>query len=215
MDVAIGVIEWGKYLGPEAIEQGVDVCVSSWRRMAPDTFAAMAKIGGNYVNSQLMVDRGQAERGFDEAIALDVAGYVSEGPGENIFLVWRNVIYTPPLGASILTGITRDCAITIARELGYEVREQMIPREMLYLADEVFFTGTAAEISPIRSVDRIQVGAGHRGPVTKAMQDAVLRPDRRHHARPSRLVHHGLGRQARSARRPPCSARGPRHVRWR
>jgi len=170
VDVAIGVIEWGRYLGPEAIEQGVDVCVSSWRRMAPDTFPALAKIGGHYTNSQLMVMEAK-ERGFDEAIALDVAGYVSEGPGENIFVVWRNVLYTPPLGASVLMGITRDCAITIAKDLGYEVREQMIPREMLYVADEIFFSGTAAEISPIRSVDRIQVGAGHRGPVTKAIQE--------------------------------------------
>lgn len=170
VDVAIGVIEWGKYLGPEAIEQGVDVCVSSWRRMAPDTLPAMAKVGGNYVNSQLMVAEAK-QNGYDEAIALDTSGYVSEGPGENIFLVWRNVIYTPPLGTSCLTGITRECAVTIARELGYEVREQAIPREMLYLADEVFFTGTAAEVSPIRSIDRVKVGEGHRGPVTKAIQE--------------------------------------------
>jgi branched-chain amino acid aminotransferase len=170
VDVAIGVIDWGRYLGPEAIEQGVRVCISSWRRMAPDTVPALAKIGGHYTNSQLMVMEAK-ERGFDEAVALDVAGYVSEGPGENIFLVWRNVLYTPPLGSSILMGITRDCVITLARELGYEVREQAIPREMLYVADEVFFSGTAVEISPIRSVDDIQVGPGHRGPVTKRLQE--------------------------------------------
>jgi branched-chain amino acid aminotransferase len=170
VDVAIGVIDWGRYLGPEAIEQGVKVCISSWRRMAPDTIPALAKIGGHYTNSQLMVIEAKG-RGFDEAIALDVAGYVSEGPGENTFLVWRNVLYTPPLGSSILMGITRDCTITLAREMGYEVREQAIPREMLYIADEVFFTGTAAEISPIRSVDDIPVGPGHRGPVTKRLQE--------------------------------------------
>jgi len=170
VEVAIGVIEWGRYLGPEAIEQGVDVCVSSWRRMAPDTFPALAKVGGHYTNSQLMVMEAK-ERGFTEGIALDVAGYVSEGPGENIFLVWHNVIYTPPLGASVLMGITRDCVITLAKDLGYEVREQMIPREMLYIADEIFFTGTAAEISPVRSVDGIPVGPGHRGPVTKRLQE--------------------------------------------
>lgn len=170
VEVAIGVIEWGRYLGPEAIEQGVDVCVSSWRRMAPDTFPALAKVGGHYTNSMLMVTEAR-ERGFTEGIALDVTGYVSEGSGENIFLVWRNVIYTPPLGASVLMGITRDCVITLAKDLGYEIREQMIPREMLYIADEVFFTGTAAEITPIRSIDGIPVGPGHRGPVTKRLQE--------------------------------------------
>jgi len=138
--------------------------------MAPDTFPALAKVGGHYTNSQLMVMEAK-ERGFTEGIALDVAGYVSEGPGENIFLVWHNVIYTPPLGASVLMGITRDCVITLAKDLGYEVREQMIPREMLYIADEIFFTGTAAEISPVRSVDGIPVGPGHRGPVTKRLQE--------------------------------------------
>jgi branched-chain amino acid aminotransferase len=183
VDVAIGVIDWGRYLGPEAIEQGVRTCISSWRRMAPDTVPALAKIGGHYTNSQLMVMEAK-ERGFDEAVALDVAGYVSEGPGENIFLVWRNVLYTPPLGSSILMGITRDCTITLAKEMGYEVREQAIPREMLYVADEVFFTGTAAEISPIRSVDDIPVGPGHRGPVTKRLQEEFFgitdgsKPDR-------------------------------------
>ena len=170
VEVAIGVWEWGRYLGPEAIEQGVDVCVSSWRRMAPDTFPAMAKVGGHYTNSQLIVMEAK-EAGFEEGIALDVSGYVSEGPGENVFLVWRNVVYTPPLGASVLMGITRDCTITLAKDLGYEVREQMIPREMLYIADEIFFTGTAAEISPVRSVDRIPVGPGHRGPVTQRLQE--------------------------------------------
>lgn len=166
----IATIEWGRYLGPEAIEQGVDVGVSSWRRMAPDTFAAMAKIGGQYVNSGFVVMEAR-DRGFVEGIALDIYGYVSEGSGENLFLVHKGIIYTPPMSASILGGITRDCAITLARDLGYEVREVMIPREMLYIADELFFTGTAAEISPIRSVDQQPIGSGSRGPITQRLQE--------------------------------------------
>jgi branched-chain amino acid aminotransferase len=168
--VTIITMEWGRYLGPEAIEQGVDVGVSSWRRMGPDTHPAMGKIGGNYVNSQFIVMEAQ-DHGYTEGIALDVAGYVSEGSGENIFVVFRDVIYTPPWGASILMGVTRDFVIQLAKDLGYEVRQQMIPREMLYLADEVFFTGTAAEITPIRSVDKVPVGAGSRGPVAKRLQE--------------------------------------------
>jgi branched-chain amino acid aminotransferase len=170
VEVMIATIEWGRYLGPEAIEQGVDVGVSTWRRMAPDTFTAMAKIGGQYVNSQFMVMEAH-DRGFVEGIALDVYGYVSEGSGENLFLVQDGVIYTPPVGASILMGITRQVVITIANDLGYEVREQMIAREWLYIADELFFTGTAAEVTPIRSVDGIQIGEGRRGPITKAIQE--------------------------------------------
>lgn len=166
----IATIEWGRYLGPEAIEQGVDVAVSSWRRMAPDTFPAMAKIGGHYVNSGFVVMEAK-DRGFTEGIALDVFGYVSEGSGENIFVISKGVIYTPPLGASILGGITRECAIILAGDLGYEVREQLIPREMLYIADEAFFTGTAAEVTPIRSVDQIPIGSGSRGPITKRLQE--------------------------------------------
>ncbi len=166
----IAAIEWGRYLGPEAIEQGVDVGISSWRRMAPDTLAAMAKIGGQYVNSGFVVMEAR-DRGFVEGIALDIYGYVSEGSGENIFLVHKGIIYTPPISASILGGITRDCAITLARDLGYEVREMMIPREMLYIADELFFTGTAAEISPIRSVDKQPIGSGSRGPITRRLQE--------------------------------------------
>ena len=166
----IAAFEWGTYLGAEALEQGVDVGISSWRRMAPDTFPALGKIGGHYVNSQFMVMEAR-DRGFVEAIALDIYGYVSEGSGENIFVVQDGVIYTPPLGASILGGITRDSVITIARDLGYEVREQLIPREMLYIADEVFFTGTAAEVTPIRSVDGQPVGEGRRGPITAKIQE--------------------------------------------
>jgi len=168
--VALMAIEWGRYLGADAIDQGVDAAVSSWRRMAPGTSMAMAKIGGQYINSQFIAMEAH-DGGFNEAIVLDVAGYVSEGSGENIFVVMDGVVLTPPTGSSILAGITRDCAITLLRELGYEVREQAISREMLYIADEIFFTGTAAEVTPIRAVDRIAIGKGSRGPVTKAVQD--------------------------------------------
>jgi branched-chain amino acid aminotransferase len=163
-------IEWGRYLGADAIDQGVDAAVSSWRRMAPGTSMAMAKIGGQYINSQFIAMEAH-DGGFNEAIVLDVAGYVSEGSGENIFVVMDGVVLTPPTGSSILSGITRDCAITLLRELGYEVKEQAISREMLYIADEIFFTGTAAEVTPIRAVDRIAIGSGSRGPVTKAVQE--------------------------------------------
>ncbi len=169
VQVAIAAFEWGAYLGSEAIEQGVAVGVSSWRRMAPDTFPALAKIGGQYVNSQFIVMEAR-DRGFVEAIALDIYGYVAEGSGENLFLVHRGALYTPPLGASVLGGITRDSVITIARDLGYRVHEQLIPREMLYIADEAFFTGTAAEVTPIRSVDGQPVGEGRRGPITERIQ---------------------------------------------
>jgi branched-chain amino acid aminotransferase len=162
-------MEWGAYLGPEAIEQGVDVGVSSWRRMAPGTFPAMAKIGGQYVNSQF-AKMEALDRGFVENIVLDVNGYVSEGSGENLFLVSRGVIYTPPLWASILEGITRQCVFQLAADYGYSLKEQMIAREWLYTADELFFTGTAAEITPVRSVDGVPVGAGHRGPITESLQ---------------------------------------------
>jgi len=170
VEVVIATWEWGQYLGAESIEQGTDVCVSSWRRMAPDTYPAMAKIGGQYINSQLIVLEAVAN-GYAEGIGLDVNGYVSEGGGENVFVVYQGALYTPLLGASILAGVTRRCVITLARELGYEVREELLPREMLYVADEVFFTGTAAEITPIRSVDRIPVGDGRRGEVTRRLQE--------------------------------------------
>jgi branched-chain amino acid aminotransferase len=169
VEVVIFTIEWGRYLGAEAIEQGVDVMVSSWRRMAPDTLPAMAKIGGQYVNSQLITMEAK-DNGFEEGIALDINGYVSEGAGENVFVVFDNVIVTPPLSASILGGVTRACVVELAHDLGYEVREQVLAREMLYTADEMFLTGTAAEITPVRSVDRIPVGAGRRGPVTERLQ---------------------------------------------
>ena len=173
VEVVIITFEWGRYLGPEALEQGVDVCVSSWARMAPNTYPALAKVGGHYTNSQLITLEA-VETGYTEGIALDVYGYVSEGAGENIFLVENEVIRTPPLASSILGGITRSCTITLAHDLGYEVREELIPREALYIADEVFFTGTAAEITPIRSIDRISIGAGSRGPVTERIQSEFL-----------------------------------------
>jgi branched-chain amino acid aminotransferase len=170
IEVYMACWEWGAYLGKEALEQGVDVCVSSWSRMAPNTLPALAKAGANYMNSQLIRMEAMAN-GYAEGIALDVAGYVSEGSGENIFLVRDGVVYTPPMGSSALTGITRNSILALCEDLGISVREQMIPREMLYIADEVFFTGTAAEITPLRSIDRITVGAGKRGPITKRLQE--------------------------------------------
>ncbi len=169
IEVVIGTLNWGKYLGDEAISQGVDVRVSSWTRIAPNTFPAMAKCGANYMNSQLIKMEALAD-GYVEGIALDAGGYVSEGSGENIFVIRDGKIITPPLGASVLPGITRDSVITLAREMGFPVCEQLIPRELLYIADEVFFTGSAAEVSPIRSIDHIPVGQGRRGPITEKIQ---------------------------------------------
>jgi branched-chain amino acid aminotransferase len=165
--------EWGKYLGEEALRQGVDVCVSSWQRIAPNTLPAMAKSAANYMNSQL-VKMEAITNGYVEGISLDASGHVSEGSGENLFMVREGKILTPPLSSSILPGITRDSVITLASELGYTVIEQAISREMLYIADEVFFTGTAAEITPIRSVDRIVVGKGQPGPITLSLQERFL-----------------------------------------
>ncbi len=182
-EVFIFTMEWGRYLGAEAIENGVDTQISSWRRIAPDTFASLAKIGGQYVNSQF-ISMEAHDNGFNEGIALDYGGYISEGAGENIFVMIDEVVFTPSVASSVLLGITRDCALTILRDLGYEIRYEPIPREMLYIADEIFFTGTAAEISPIRSVDRIQIGSGSRGPITKQVQDEFFaltsgqKPDR-------------------------------------
>jgi branched-chain amino acid aminotransferase len=170
MECYIAAYDWGSYLGEEAIEQGVDVCVSSWTRITSNSMPAMAKSGANYMNSQL-IKMEALLGGFSEGIALDDRGYVSEGSGENLFLVNNGKLITPPLGASILPGITRDSVIQIAKELGIQVIETTIQRAALYLADELFFTGTAAEITPIRSVDRIEVGAGRRGPITKQLQD--------------------------------------------
>ncbi|MGA2832780.1 MAG: branched-chain amino acid transaminase [Terracidiphilus sp.] len=179
IEVYIANFPWGKYVTGES----ADVCISSWNRLAPNTMPAMAKAGANYMNSQLI--RMEAEtNGYAEGIALDVNGQVSEGSGENVFLVRNGVIYTPTLGNSALSGITRDSVLTIARHLGLTVSEQAIPREMLYIADEVFFTGTAAEVTPIRSIDRIVVGDGKPGEITRKIADEYfgiangLKPDR-------------------------------------
>ena len=172
--VVIATWEWGRYLGADAIEKGIDVCVSSWNRPAPNTMPALAKAGANYANSQL-IKMEALEDGYAEAIVLDVGGHVSEGSGENFFLVRGGRILTPGLAHSALGGITRQCVITLAEDLGYDVREAAIPREMLYMADELFFTGTAAEITPIRSVDRIKVGDGVRGKVTAALQEEFFK----------------------------------------
>jgi branched-chain amino acid aminotransferase len=173
VDVAIAAWEWGAYLGADGLESGVDVCVSSWQRVAPNTVPALAKAGGNYLSSQLIST--EARRlGFAEGIALATDGTISEGAGENLFVVHGGRLLTPPATSSILTGITRDTVMKLAARLGINVVEQSIPREFLYLADELFFTGTAAEITPIRSVDGIQVGEGRRGPVTERLQSAFF-----------------------------------------
>jgi branched-chain amino acid aminotransferase len=173
IDAAILLWEWGTYLGPDALEKGVDVMVSSWSRMAPDTFPSLAKTSANYANAQL-IKMEAIIGGYAEGIALDSYGFVSEGSGQNIFIVRDGVLRTPPMSASILPGITRDSVMTLAKDLGYTVREEMIPREMLYIADELFFVGTAVEITPIRSVDKIVIGRGTRGPITQALQDAFF-----------------------------------------
>ena len=169
VDVTIAVWEWGSYLGAEALNNGIDVCISTWQRPAPNTLPQMAKAGGNYALSQMMKIEA-IKGGFAEAVALDVSGNLSEGSGENIFAVKDDVIYTPPLSSSLLPGITRTSIMQIAKEAGHDVRETSIPREMVYVADELFFTGTAAEVTPIRSVDKVPVGTGKPGPVTMKLQ---------------------------------------------
>jgi branched-chain amino acid aminotransferase len=173
IEVSIAVWPWGKYLGPEAIEQGVDVGVSSWRRNAPGTMPDMAKATANYMNGQLIRLEARAH-GYIEGIALDVFGHVSEGSGENVFMVRRNRLVTPPFGSSILPGITRNTIIRLANDMGIEVIEEEIPREALYIADEVFFTGSAAEVTPIRTIDGIKIGEGTRGPITEKLQTAFF-----------------------------------------
>ncbi len=169
IETYIACYPWGRYLGDDAINNGVDVCISSWTRIAPNTLPALAKAGANYMNSQLI--RMEADiNGYSEGIALDDAGYISEGSGENLFVIRAGKIITPPLGASVLPGITRDTIVRIAGQLGIPIVETIIPREMLYIADEVFFSGTAAEVTPIRSVDRVSVGNGRRGPITERIQ---------------------------------------------
>ncbi len=166
----IAVWEWGKYLGPEALESGVDVCVSSWNRIAPNTLPAMAKAGANYMNSQL-IKMEAIVNGFTEGIALDRQGFIAEGSGENIFLVKGKTVFTPELSSAVLPGITRSTVIELISRLNLTLAREALPRESLYIADEVFFTGTAAEITPVRSVDKIKVGKGSRGPITKKLQD--------------------------------------------
>ena len=170
VDCAILVWNWGKYLGDEALEKGIDVRISSWWRMAPNTFPALAKSGANYMNSQLIKMEAMLD-GYAEGIALNIRGHISEGSGENLFLVHDGAIYTPPLSSSILPGITRESVITIIRDIGMRLIEETIPREMVYIANEVFFTGSAVEITPIRSIDKIIIGTGKRGPVVKKLQD--------------------------------------------
>lgn len=173
VDVAIATLNWGKYLGKDALEKGISVRVSSWRRAAPDTFPFMAKTGANYMSSQLIKLEAITD-GYEEGIALDSFGFLAEGSGENLFLVRGNTIHTPTLANAILPGVTRDCIMVLAKDLGLELREEQLPREMLSISDEVFFTGTAAEITPITSIDRIPVGNGKVGPVTKKLQEAFF-----------------------------------------
>ncbi|HEY9166231.1 MAG TPA: branched-chain amino acid transaminase [Candidatus Kryptonia bacterium] len=183
IDLVIAVWDWGQYLGSGALEQGIDVCVSSWRRPMADSFPTMAKTGGNYMNSQLIKLEAIAN-GYTEGIALDANGYISEGSGENIFVISDGVMYTTPIYSAILPGVTRNTIIQLARESGIEVKEEVMLREILYTADEVFFTGTAAELTPIRSVDKIKVGSGNPGPITREMQsqffDIVKRGNDKH-----------------------------------
>ena len=183
VEIYMACWSWGAYLGPDALSKGVDVGVSSWTRIAPNTLPAMSKAAANYMNSQLI--RMEATfNGFSEGIALDSSGYLSEGSGMNVFLVHDGILYTPPLGASVLPGITRNAIIALAEDLNIPVKESVIPREMLYIADEVFFVGTAVEVTPIRSVDHIVVGKGACGPVTKKLQEEFFaltsgaKPDR-------------------------------------
>ena len=173
IEVIIGVVPWGAYLGEEGMKKGVAVGVSSWNRLAPNTIPTGAKAGGNYLSS-LLISNEAKQNGYTEGIALDVQGFLAEGSGENVFLIKDGVIYTAPITCSLLPGITRDCVMKLAKELGIEVREERIPREALYLADEVFMTGSAAEITPVSSVDGLAVGCGARGPITEKLQNAFF-----------------------------------------
>jgi branched-chain amino acid aminotransferase len=183
VDSAVLTWEWGAYLGAGAVEQGVDVQISTWSRAAPNTFPTLAKTSANYANSQL-IKMEAVIQGYAEGIALDTFGYISEGSGQNVFLVRDDILYTPPLSSAVLPGITRNSVVTIARDLGFQVREEVIPREMLYIADEAFFVGTAVEITPIRSVDKIEIGNGRGRPITEAIRSAFFdiingeKPDR-------------------------------------
>ena len=214
VDAAILVWEWEAYLGPDAQEKGVDVHVSSWARMAPNTFPALAKSSANYANAALIKMEAVLD-GYAEGIALDHNGFISEGSGQNLFLVRDGVIYTPSVTSSILPGITRDSVITIARGLGYEVREELLPREMLYLADEAFFVGTAVEVTPIRSIDKLVVGQGVRGRITGDPPHVLRHPQRRR-ARHARMAYLGVPRgsppAAERRERSRAMSRGPGYV---
>ncbi len=173
IEVVVGAIEWGTYLGEEGLQNGIDVCVSSWHRTTSASNPVLSKAGGHYLNSMLIA--GEAQRnGYVEGIAVTAGGMISEGSAENLFLIKDGIVYTPPLAASILGGITRDAVIHLITDLGFEIRLEVLPRDLLYLADEIFLTGTAAEVTPIRSVDRIAVGKGSRGPMTEAIQNAFF-----------------------------------------
>jgi branched-chain amino acid aminotransferase len=173
IEVIIGVLPWGAYLGEEGMKKGVKVGVSSWRRLAPDTIPTGAKAGGNYLSS-LLISNEAKQHGYTEGIALDVDGYLAEGSGENIFLIKDGVLYTSPISCAILPGITRDCVMKLAEDMGYKIREERIHREALYLADEIFMTGSAAEITPVSEVDGFSIGCGSRGPITEKIQDAFF-----------------------------------------
>lgn len=173
VEVAVAAFEWGAYLGEDGLANGVDVCVSSWNRLAPNTMPTGAKAGGNYLSSQL-ISMEAKRHGYHEGIAMDVNGMISEGAGENLFVIRNGIIYTPPLSGCILPGLTRDTVIQLAKKFGYEIREECIARESLYLADEIFMTGTAAEVVPVRSVDRITIGEGARGEITERIQTAFF-----------------------------------------
>lgn len=173
VDLTIAAYEWGSYLGKGAVDNGIDVCVSSWRRSAPNSIPTMSKIGGAYMNSQL-IKMEAIVNGYSEGIALDTNGYISEGSGENIFLVYEGILFTPQISNAILPGVTRKSIIHLAKELGYEVKETNIMREMLYISDEIFFSGTAAEITPVRSVDKSIIGKGSKGKITSQLQEAFF-----------------------------------------
>lgn len=173
IEVIMGVLPWGAYLGEEGMKKGVKVGVSSWRRLAPDTIPTGAKAGGNYLSS-LLISNEAKQHGYTEGIALDVDGYLAEGSGENIFLIKDGVLYTSPISCAILPGITRDCVMKLAEDMGYKIREERIHREALYLADEIFMTGSAAEITPVSEVDGFSIGCGSRGPITEKIQDAFF-----------------------------------------
>jgi len=177
VDTAIAVWDWGSYLGSEALEKGISVCVSSWTRPSPNSIPMLAKVGGNYINSQL-IKMEAVSGGYAEGVALDSNGFVSEGSGENIFLAHDGILFTPPLSASILGGVTRNSVIKLARAVNMEVREENIPREMLFMSDELFFAGTAAEITPITSVDKMKIGTGKAGDMTRTIQKEFFKVTR-------------------------------------